>query len=62
MRTKIIHEGVNYKGQRFKVIAFYRNGDVFFYTRTFIYDSEGYVEEDIRVFTDGTICKNNEEV
>ena len=56
MKTEIIHEGINKNGQRFKVIAFYSNCG-FLYTKTYIYDSEGFVDKAITVFTDGTICE-----
>ncbi len=36
------------------VMAYLTNGELF-YTRTYTYDSEGYVEKDITVFADGKI-------
>lgn len=54
MKTVVIQEGVNHKGQRFKVIALYGNCG-FMYTRTYLYDSEGYVEMSVIVYPDGQV-------
>ena len=54
MKTEIIHEGVNHKGQQFKVIAFYAPHG-FLYTKTYIYDDEGYVDKQVTVYADGRI-------
>lgn len=62
MRTATIAEGTNTKGQKFRVKAVYHPGDQLLYTRTYIFDSEGCVETDIKVWPDGTIHKDGEEV
>lgn len=54
MKTEIIHEGINKNGQRFKVIAFYSNNG-FLYTKTYIYDDEGFLDKAITVFADGVM-------
>ena len=54
MTTEVIHEGTNKNGQRFKAVAFYGNNG-FLYTKTYIYDMEGYVDKTVTVFSDGTI-------
>lgn len=54
MKTEVIHEGVNHKGQRFKVIAFY-GATGFMYTKTYLYDEDGYVEMSVTVYADGRV-------
>lgn len=54
METVVIQEGTNHKGQRYKVIAFYGNCG-FMYTKTYLYDSDGYVEMSITVYEDGQV-------
>ena len=54
MKTEIIHEGVNHNGQRFKAIAFYISSG-FLYTKTYIYDDDGYVDKQVTVYADGKV-------
>lgn len=54
MKTDVICDGTNKNGNRFKVIAFYFL-ERLLYTKTYIYDSESFVEKEVTVFTDGTV-------
>lgn len=49
MRTDIL-----FKGEGSKVVAFYYM-EKLLYTKTYIYDAEGYVEKAITVFANGDV-------
>ena len=49
MRTQILH-----RDQYSEVVAVYIKNTLS-YTRTYLFDSEGYVEKTITVYADGTI-------
>lgn len=44
-----------YKDEKTHVVAVYLASGKLFYTRTYTYDDEGFVEKNITVFANGTI-------
>ena len=57
MRKEVIYEGINNNGQQIKVVAIWVNGR-FLYTKTYIFDDEGYVDSSVTVFSDGAVATN----
>ena len=54
MRKEFIHEGINANGQKFEVIAVWLDSG-FLYTKTNIFDDEGYLDSSVTVFADGSV-------
>lgn len=57
-RRKAMRTEVLFEDKRNKVVAVYVR-DTLLYTRTYTYDSDGYVDKDVTVFNDGVVIERS---